>query len=170
MLSPARMRELYLASVYIHVMAAITWVGGMVFIVAVVVPWLRRGDRRTAALLMRDTGKRFRSVGWACLLLLVVTGTFNLWARGVRIQSLWDPMWLASPFGRAVIAKTALVTLILVISVAHDFFIGPAASRAVETGRPHEEAERLRRRASLLGRANLTLALLVVAVAITLSR
>ena len=35
------MRWLYLASVCLHILAAMTWIGGMVIFVAAVMPWVR---------------------------------------------------------------------------------------------------------------------------------
>ena len=79
------MPALYLLSVWIHILAAMAWIGGMFFLVLVVVPWLRAGNRANAGAFLRETGQRFRSVGWSCFAILTVTGTFNLYARGVRL-------------------------------------------------------------------------------------
>ena len=57
------MHALYLLSVWIHILAATVWIGGMSFLVLVVVPWLRRGGRVEAAVFLRETGERFRNVG-----------------------------------------------------------------------------------------------------------
>jgi uncharacterized membrane protein len=163
-------RVLYLVSVWLHILAAITWVGGMIFLVTVVVPWLRRGDRAQAATLLRETGTRFRTVGWICFAVIAVTGTYNLWARGVRLGNLVDPAWLASPFGRAVVIKLALFAVVIAMSAIHDFSVGPRASDALERAPGSADAERLRRQASLMGRGNALLALALVAMGVILVR
>lgn len=164
------MRTLYLISVWLHILAATAWVGGIIFLVLVLVPWLRRGPRARAAELLRETGLRFRSVGWACFAVLVVTGSFNLWMRGVRPTDFVNPEWLASPFGRAVIYKLGAFALVLTISVVHDFVVGPRSTRALASDPTSEAAQRLRRAASRLGRANALLALLLVALGVILVR
>lgn len=164
------MRVLYLVSVWLHILAAVTWIGGMAFLVTVVVPWLRRGDRTQAGRFLRETGTRFRDVGWSCFAVLVVTGTYNLWARGVRPGDLARTEWLASPFGRAVIVKLGLFALVLAVSAVHDFVVGPRASDALEKDARSPEAERLRRIASVLGRGNALLALALVAMGVILVR
>ena len=88
------MHALYLLSVWLHILAATVWIGGMSFLVLVVVPWLRRGGRVEAAAFLRETGERFRNVGWSCFLLLAATGTFNLWVRGVRLSDFGRAEWL----------------------------------------------------------------------------
>ncbi|HEX7481091.1 MAG TPA: DUF4149 domain-containing protein [Polyangiales bacterium] len=164
------MHVLYLLSVWIHILAAITWVGGMGFLMLVVVPWLRTADRLVAARLMRDTGRRFRTVGWACFGIVLVTGSFNLWVRGVRLESFADAQWRGSPFGEAVQWKLAVFALVLVLSVVHDFFIGPGASAAQQRAPGSAEADRMRRLASWMGRGNALLALVLVALAVALVR
>jgi len=164
------MHVLYLVSVWLHILAAITWIGGMFFLVAVVVPWLRRGDRAQGLRFLRETGMRFRTVGWICFAVLVVTGTYNLWARGVRVDDFVRPAWLISPFGRAVVLKLGLFLLVVAVSGFHDFVVGPRASDEMERAPASERAEGLRRLASLLGRGNALLALALVAVGVILVR
>lgn len=164
------MHALYLVSVWLHILAAITWIGGMMFLVLVVVPWLRSGARANAGTFLRETGKRFRTVGWVCFGVIVVTGPFNLWVHGVRFASFADPDWRASSFGTVVMLKISVFVAILAVSSIHDFLVGPSATLAMERDPRSPEVERLRRRASLLGRANALLALLIVALAVVLVR
>ncbi len=164
------MQSLYIASVFLHIIAAVVWLGGMFFLVLVVVPWLRAGNRAQAGAFLRDTGIRFRSVGWACLLTLLGTGSINLWLRRVRLPDFADPEWLATPFGRAITLKLVLFALVLAISVVHDFRVGPAATRAMRDDPGGPEALRLRRAASWMGRANTVLALLLVFLGVVLVR
>lgn len=164
------MHALYLLSVWIHILAATVWIGGMSFLVLVVVPWLRRGGRREAAVFLRETGERFRNVGWICFLLLLITGTFNLWFRGVRLSDFGRAEWLASPFGTTIMLKLGLFVLVLGISAVHDFAVGPRATRAIAADPRSARAERQRRRASMLGRVNVVLALVLVAAGVMLVR
>ncbi len=164
------MYVLYLASVWLHILATVVWAGGLFFLALVVVPWLRRGERVAAAAFLRQSGPRLRAVAWTCFAVLLVTGVFNLWMRGVRPADFGRPEWLASPFGRAVVIKLALFAAVLAISAVHDFIIGPRATRALECDPRSIGAERLRRAAALLGRADAVLALALIAVAVVLVR
>lgn len=157
-------------SVWVHILAATVWIGGMLFLVLVVVPWLRSSRGVDAATLLRDTGRRFRAVGWACFGIVAATGTFNLWMRGVRLASFVDERWLASAFGRTVLFKLALFAVVLVVSAVHDWVLGPRATRALRSDPRSPEALRLRRRASLLGRLNVALALMLLAAGVGLVR
>lgn len=164
------MHALYLLSVWLHILAAIVWIGGSTFLVLVVVPYLRKGDRAKAAALLRDTGPRFRDIGWACFTIVLVTGTYNLWMRGVRLSSFGDPAWRASQLGRAVELKLAVFTVVLLMSAVHDFVLGPKATRAIVADPRSKEAESLRSTASMMGRVNMLLALLLVAIGVVIVR
>ncbi len=168
--APRIMRTLYLVSVWVHILAAMVWIGGMFFLVLVVVPWLRAGGRVEAGAFLRETGARFRNVAWACFAVLLVTGAANLWARGVRSDDVLDPAWAASPFGRAVLLKVLVFSLALGVSGIHDFVLGPRATAAIQRAPRSPEADRLRRQASWLGRANVLLALCLVALGVVLVR
>ncbi|MFQ5795545.1 MAG: hypothetical protein ACE5JP_10915 [Candidatus Bipolaricaulia bacterium] len=73
------MHVLYLLSVWLHILAAAIWIGGMVFLALILVPVTRRPEHRGIAVsLIHWTGVRFRWVGWICLGLLLLSGIFNL--------------------------------------------------------------------------------------------
>ena len=164
------MYTVYLVSVWLHILAAIAWIGGMIFLALVLAPYARRAEQRDIAVsLIRWTGLRFRTVGWHCIAILVVTGILNLSYRGHEWTRLSGEFW-RSRFGHILAMKLALVGIILFTSVIHDFVIGP---RAGELGRKNPQssgASRLRRQATWMGRLNLLLTLAVVALAVILVR
>ncbi len=67
---------------WVHVLSAVTWLGGMLFIALILVPVTRRVQDPLLRLdLITQTGKRFRTVGWIALGLLVATGVVILLRR-----------------------------------------------------------------------------------------
>ena len=113
---------------FVHVLAAALWVGGMLFLALVVVPATRGlgllPDRREALFLA--IGRRFRLIGWGCLAVLVVTGALNLWYRGVDPLS---PGLLASSFGRVLLAKRVVVAAMAGLTAYHDLSGSRGAAR-----------------------------------------
>lgn len=165
------MQLLYLISVWLHILAAAIWVGGMVFLSLVLVPVVRRPEYRgVASSLIRWTGLRFRWVGWTCLGVLLVTGTFNLAYRGMTWEDVWSGRLWHGSYGSVLGVKLLLMSLILFLSGLHDFVIGPRAS-AVWLSNPLElKAGRVRRQAGWIGRLNLILGLGAMACGVMLVR
>jgi uncharacterized membrane protein len=137
---------------WLHVLAGITWIGGMLFIALVLVPAARRlEDPALRARLIHDTGRRFRTVGWTAIGVLVVTGLLNLWLHPVLLSSTrfhW---------------KVGLVVLALILSAFHDFVLGPRA------GAPGADPS-ARVRASWVARINVLVVLVIVALGLSLFR
>src|SRR6266540_21752 len=75
-----------LVSRWLHVVAAITWIGGMLFIALVLVPVTRRlEDTTLRARLVHAVGLRFRTVGWIALAVLtLVLSAFHDFVLGPR--------------------------------------------------------------------------------------
>jgi uncharacterized membrane protein len=144
------MRGLYLASVWLHVLAAMTWIGGMVVFVVAVMPYFRVRPGAEKSAFLDWFGPRFRATAWVCFAVLAVTGTFNLWARGVRINDLVRSEWWSTGFGRAFGVKLLLVLIAMAITVSHERTT-PA-------------------RARLLGRALVVVGVAIVGAAIALVR
>ena len=164
------MRALYLVNVTVHVLAALIWLGGMFFLGLVGAPVLRSVE--PAALrqaLFHNLGLRFRTVGWICIAILLVTGVVNLAFRG-WLQ--WDGVlasaafWRSGP-GSALGIKLGAVAVMMSLSAIHDFRLGPAAGR-LEAGTP--EALASRRRAARLARFNAIIGLVLRVAAVRLVR
>lgn len=163
--------SVYVGSVALHILAAVMWVGGMLFLVFVLMPALRTiEDARLRAKLIRVTGIRFRLVGWACLSVLLVTGFLNLLARGVPPDMLADPAFWATGYGHTLGAKIVLFLVILSLSATHDLLIGPRANAAQRIDAGGGEAKQLRRMAIWFGRLNLVLSVIVVLLGVMLVR
>lgn len=159
--------------VLLHILAAIVWIGGMFFLAAVIVPVLRHERPETRAALMAAVGVRFRGAGWVAIAVLLVTGVWNLHNRGFSWGQIarGDIFSATGDFGRILSAKLVLVAIILALSAFHDFILGPRSVRlGQQPGAGSAERERLRRRASLLGRVNGLLALGIVTLAVFLVR
>jgi copper resistance protein D len=165
------MHTLYIISVFIHILSAIVWVGGMFFLILVLIPVLREPEHKGIfSRLFSQIGTRFRTVGWVSLFLLIVTGTLNLAFRGYGISDLISGRIFEGRFGRILLEKLVIVALILLISVVHDFWIGPRASDLIRQDPQSPASRKFRGAAVMLGRINFILAVLVVLLAVMLVR
>lgn len=124
----------------------------MLFVALVLVPSARRlEDRTLRTRLIRETGRRFRTVGWAAIGVLVGTGLLNLWMHPVLLSSARF-QW-----------KLGLVVLALILSAFHDFVLGPRA------GAPGAGPS-ARVLASWIARVNVLVVLIVLALGLSLFR
>lgn len=157
--------SLYVWSVYVHVLAAIVWAGGMIFLGPIAAPALRRVEpASTRDEIFLSIGRRFRPVGWVCIALLVVTGLVNLGALG--LNPFRDPSFLlVPPLGHVLLTKLVLVLIVVILSALHDFVWGP---RAFALGPESPEGQRYRRRAIGAARLNVVLVLVIVFLAVAL--
>jgi putative copper export protein len=98
---------------WVHVLAAVCWVGGQLFLILVVMPVLGQelaeSERVRVASLV---GKRFAALSGVVLGLLLFTGLLNAAEHGVSWSILRDTTW-----GRVLIAKMCAVVLMLALTV-----------------------------------------------------
>ena len=113
------MRIAYLLSVWLHVLAAMTWVGGMLTFVAVAMPWARGLSEEGKTAFLHEFGRRLRWITWTAFAILTLTGAFNLWVRGVRASHLFNSEWWAGSFGQLLGLKLLLFVIAMVVLVAH---------------------------------------------------
>lgn len=161
---------LYWISVTLHILAAMFWLGGMLFLGVVGAPVLRAVEPASLRqALFEALGVRFRSAGWVAIALLLVTGLLNLYYRGLLAWSgvLGDAAFWRTALGHALAFKLAAVVLMTVVAAFHDFVLGPAAGRAIAGS---SEALRLRRNAAMLARVNALVGVALVVAAVRLAR
>ena len=99
-----------------HLLAAATWVGGLVMFVVALGQASRGG---LAVERVRAIGRRFGTLALVCVLLLVLAG-FSASLLVLGRQLLREPALLvASPYGRLLLAKVGLTLLMLGLAVAN---------------------------------------------------
>lgn len=158
-------------SVFLHVLSAVVWIGGLLFLALAAIPVARRLPEPLRAEVVAALGHRFRPVAWICVALLVATGTANLAYRGVTWESVLTGRLWESPFGRVLAWKLIMVAAMVALSAWHDFVLGPASTELVRSANPDEQRRAaLRRRAAWVGRVNALLALGILATAVMLVR
>lgn len=139
-----------------HLLAAVVWVGSMIFFSLVVMPSVRRvvspPQRHD---LVRVLGRRYRILGWASVGILLLTGPILAWRHGV----IWD-----SGFGQLLSLKLVLIGLMLALTVLHDLSMGP---RAVQLKVSPTEVQR--QAIVWLARANLLVALAILVCGVLLT-
>lgn len=155
---------LYLALVFLHLLAAFVWLGGLLFLALVGAPVLRKVEpRELRAGLFRAMGLRFRWVGWSALGILLGTGVAILHLRGVlRWELLSQSEWWSTPFGTALKWKLLAVGVMVAAGAWHDFVEGPRA--ASEAGRSMDPMgpSRARRWSLILARGSVLVGLILI--------
>lgn len=113
-----------LVVVWLHILAAVAWIGGMMFLSLVLAPLARR---ETAApgltVFFRSAAQRFRIVVWLAIVILLSTGPILLHGRGIPTVDMtqWPPIFFV---------KAGLVVLLLMLTFLHDVLLGPLTSRS----------------------------------------
>ncbi|HVM65457.1 MAG TPA: CopD family protein, partial [Acidimicrobiales bacterium] len=107
----------------VHLGAASIWIGGLVMVLAVLVP-ASTGDRAGPASPLRQAGVRFSDLALAAVVAIVATGVFAAW-RQVGVS--WGAL-TTTPYGKLVLYKTVgLVVLVGLASVSRTAIHGRLA-------------------------------------------
>lgn len=107
---------------WIHLLAAITFIGGWLFFQLAVRPSLLEGKMMsptTEALEMaRKMGQRFKTIGWVSLMVLVFTGASQLLdeSGSARIETSWGLIMMLKLFIFAIVGGLIFV---------HDLILDP---------------------------------------------
>ena len=134
---------------WIHLLAAATWVGAQVMMVAVVVPSVRPlgpDDRHTV---MTRVTTRFGYLGLASLLFLVVTGIDNI--SRFSPDNMFDMR-----YGYILATKIALVIAVVLLTAYHAMVVGPRLL-ALQTEAPGDVEGARKLRARSIAASSMTL-------------
>jgi uncharacterized membrane protein len=107
---------------WIHLLAAITFIGGWMFIQFVVRPSLTEGKAKPPSMeameMAKKVGQRFKTVGWVSLMALVFTGASQLLdeSGSARIETSWGLIMMLKLFVFAIVGGLIFV---------HDLILDP---------------------------------------------
>ena len=151
----------YFISVYLHIIFAAFWIGGMLFLPLVILPGIKQHPDRIA--ILYKTGLKFRFFGWIALAGLLITGLLNLYTRGMPFT--WA-FFSQSDYGILVSWKLLIFTGILLVSGTHDLIFGKKALEELQVS----DNKNFKLLARWSGRINLLLALVMAFLGVVLSR
>ncbi len=162
---------MYYLSLYIHILSAIFWIGGMLFTVAVLVPISRHkiiGDNRGT--FFKIMGEKFSRISWILFLILIISGITNLTTRGFDWKMLFTTHFWQTGFGYYLGIKLIIFSVVLIISGIHDFYLGPKAAHLMDSEPDSPRTQTFRKLTSWVGRLNLLFGLLILYYAIRVVR
>jgi putative copper resistance protein D len=151
----------YVSSVFLHIILAAFWIGGMLFLPLVILPEIKQHPDRIA--ILYKTGLKFRFFGWIALVGLVFTGLLNMYFRGIPFT--WS-FFSTSAYGMLIGWKLLVFIGIILVSSTHDFMFGRKALEDLQAS----EHTNFKFLARWSGRINLLLALVMAFLGVVLSR
>jgi uncharacterized membrane protein len=147
---------------WLHLLATVTWVGGIVAISILVLPAAKRSLKPADQLAFIEAiQKRLEPMAWFCLGLLIATGLFQLSANShyngfLNVSTTWS---------LAILVKHGLVAVMVVVSAVQTWEVLPAIRRTLmrrEKGASEEEIIKLQKREERLLRMNFILSILIL--------
>lgn len=150
--------ELIVLNHWLHIMAVITWLGGQLFLVLILLPAIRSALKpEEMADVVSRVGKRFSRITWLALFPIIpITGAINALYR-VPFEGI-----LITPYGQTALLKLFVFLGILAASAVHDFVWGPRTVELAEEGKVNAmEYLSLRRRVLWVPRFTLTLGIIL---------
>jgi len=157
---------MYSTLVILHILAAVSWIGGMIFLSLVLAPLVR--SRKAAPefmALFRSAALRFRPVVWIAIAALLITGPMLLAQRGLSVMK-------PAAWSGIVTMKLSLVALLLFLTLLHDLVLGPRVSHvgAIPESQRTAGERFIFKTARWLPRLSLLIGLAVVIAAAMLAR
>lgn len=128
---------MYQAAVAVHILSAVVWLGGMLFLVMVMLPAARKtmqsGGPGAGLDVLRNAAKRFLPVAWTAMVLLGLSGAYLAWEHwGIRPGVFFTDR---DRFMHVLQAKSLLFLIVVLLSLMHDFWLGPKILEKLDQAR-----------------------------------
>ena len=150
---------------WIHIFAAIIFVGGSFFIWLVVWPvsYTLTDDEKERTRIVGKIAKRFAYFTHSSLLILIITGIYNAtWYLRGGISAL-----TGTTGGRILLVKSILVIVVIAIIYSNNLYHGKLITRLVSEGKL-EKVVKIRKRTHILSFISLGLLLAITGLATAL--
>ena len=148
---------------WLHLIAAVTLMGGLMFSQWVLTPAARNAPSDAQAQeIVRRSGRRFRTIAWVSLITLILTGAYQMLheSGSARIETAW---------GVVLMLKLFLFAVAFGLILIHDFIMDPYAP-AAKTSPTASAPSSASTRADRVQKAILVLTLAILLVAAYLSK
>ncbi|WP_456400061.1 CopD family protein [Persephonella sp.] len=107
----------------VHILTASFWIGGMLFMVLALSPYVRKLPEDLSVKSYQEVGRRYSFWGTVIgLPLLFLTGLYNMNVMGVTWEDFFN---FANDYAATLHHKVHLFLLTVILASIHDFYIGP---------------------------------------------
>ena len=115
-----------LLTLWLHVIAAVVWVGGNLILAMVIVPHFKQNLPPVQRIqILTQIGKRFEPIVWGCIGVLFFTGIVNIFFA----LDLTSPTAISNAFMRTLLIKIVLFFVLVILTAVHSMiFATPARS------------------------------------------
>ena len=157
---------------WIHVIAAVVWIGGNMILAMVIVPHFKQNLPPVQRIqILTLIGKRFEPIVWGCVLILFFTGIANIFNSADLFSD--DSSLLVGTFMRTLGIKLLLFIVLLILTGLHSFIYGPKLSKAIEDLDPETEelpanVNSIRKKMAIVSSAMGVVSLLIILAAVAL--
>ena len=164
------MEILSLFVLWLHVIAAVVWIGGNLILAMVIVPYFKQNLPPVQRIqLLAQIGKRFEPIVWGCVGVLFFTGIVNIFSA----IDITTPSEMLSAFMRTLFIKLTLFIVLIILTALHGFVFAPRLAAAIETLAPTleelpPEVKPLRTRMSIVSSLMGVVSLLILLAAVAL--
>jgi uncharacterized membrane protein len=131
-------KPMYFLNVWIHILAAAIWTGGLIYTAAVAVPFALSHPVDERQRILRGLARRFRWIGWGSIAVLIITGLGNLTLRLTPIKfsqilngDVFDPEKVEQLIAIWLPWKLMLVVVMIGLMAFHDI-------TSIQSARRHE--------------------------------
>lgn len=149
---------------WLHLFSAAVWVGGLVYLGAVLGPLSRRVDPEFRSALLGPFVQRFSNLALFSVAVLILTGLYAAWLNLPELRAL-----VSTQYGRTLSIKLALVVPLLAIAAANLIVLRPRLAEAARKALADLNTIALQRRFFRLVRSEAALASLVLLAAAVLA-
>ncbi len=125
---------------WLHIIAAVTYIGPQIFLAAVAVPALRGlDDVRARQQALRAVTRGFGWLGGGALAVLLATGIYNYYEFEIYIDSDRFPRYFF-----VLMTKLTLVTGVVLLTALHAGVLGRKLQQLQEAGAPEDQVRQWR--------------------------
>jgi uncharacterized membrane protein len=149
---------------FLHLLATVVWVGSLAALTLLIAPAAKSAlSAENYAKLLENLQERLQRLGWLCLGVLVVTGMFQMSAH----PRYGGFLAINNPWAAAILLKHLVIGGMVLLSIYQTWGLMPQLKRLARlraAGKLSDTAQqaRLQKRETLLLRANLVIAALVL--------
>ena len=143
---------------WIHLIAAVSWLGGLIYSIAILRPALRDVEPASAARLALVSDMRFRIVALTALVSLLLTGLYMV--SQILQGTASSAEFFGSPYGRILGIKIILAVIAIALGLTAGFWLAPRLVTALEE-RDEARTKSTRRLLAALSWTGLVLGILI---------